>query len=55
MYIAKKAFVADNEPHLDLTSGNWVIFDAPKGILERMEKMVKMPLIANLFFPIFLH
>merc|ERR1712072_1114266 len=32
MYIAKKSFVANKKPHLDLDSGNWVEFHAPRGV-----------------------
>merc|ERR1712167_365594 len=32
MYIAEKAFVANKKPHLDLDSGNWVEFHAPRGV-----------------------
>ena len=31
MYIAEKTFVATKTPHLDLDSGNWVEFHAPRG------------------------
>ena len=32
MYIAEKTFVATKTPHLDLDSGNWVEFHAPRGV-----------------------
>merc|ERR1712072_1549445 len=31
MYIAEKSFIAEEEPHLDLDSGNWIEFQAPRG------------------------
>jgi hypothetical protein len=32
MYIAEKTFIAKKKPHLDLESGNWAEFHAPRGV-----------------------